>query len=122
MRIGDFLKAAAGDPRPWNCSTLPADWCVARGHADFAAKWRDVVDADECDAASGGNLLALWEAEIGEAMPVAITFSAGDVGIVRRVGMEAGAIFTGERWALRSDRGIACLTLPTAAVLKAWRP
>lgn len=123
MTLGDFLRAAARDQGPWNCSTFPADWCIALGHPDFAAEWRDITEEAECQAvAAGGKLLELWERGIARRIPNVSDFLSGDIGVLSRAGVEAGAIYTGERWAVRSDRGLAFLMLPTTAILKAWRP
>lgn len=123
VNLADFLHDAPRDPAPWNCSTFPADWCIALGHHDFAAPWRHIVEPAECDAAAAGGLLALWEMGIPNRIPIAeAPFRAGDIAIIRRAGLEAGAIFDGERWALRTDRGVAFITLPDTAIVKAWRP
>lgn len=119
--LGDFLKGVGrGD---WNCSTLPADWCLALGHPDFASDWRGITDPDECEAISVRGLVALWERGIGDALPVAVSpYRPGDIAVIRAHGLEAGAIFTGERWALRSARGFTALPLDDEHIVKAWRP
>jgi hypothetical protein len=38
------------------------------------------------------------------------------------MGEEAGGIFTGERWAIVPDRGLAFVRLPEANVVGVWRP
>lgn len=102
---------------------MPADWCVALGHPDFAARWRDLTDPAECDAIADGNLLRLWEEGIGNALPLALApYLAGDIAVIGRAGMQAGAIFTGERWAVQTERGFTALPLPDTAIVKAWRP
>lgn len=121
--VGEFLKAQLGARGPWNCSTMPADWCAALGHPDFAARWRGVVDPAECEAIAGGDLLALWEEGIGGSLPVAETpYEAGDIAVVTRAGLQAGAIFTGERWAIQTATGLTALPLGERAIVKAWRP
>lgn len=123
MTLGAFLLSVTRQRGPWNCSTMPGDWCIALGHPDFAARWRDLTDPAECDAIASGNLLSLWEEGIGAALPVAQPpFAAGDIAVVSRAGLQAGAIFTGERWALQTERGFTALPLPDRAVVKAWRP
>lgn len=123
MRLGEFLTAAAADRGPWNCSTLPADWCLALGYPDFAAKWRGVVDPPECEEAAAAGLAPLWEEGIGGALAEAeAPFAEGDIGVVRAHGLEAGAVFTGERWALRLPRGLAFARIEPEMIVKAWRP
>lgn len=125
MKLGDFLVAAAADRGPWNCSTMAADWCVALGYPDFAAEWRGIVDIAECEAvaADAGGLVNLWERGIGGGLPAASEpYQAGDIAVVAAHGLEAGAIFTGERWVFRLPRGIASLPVERAAIVKAWRP
>lgn len=102
---------------------MAADWCVALGHPDFAERWRSITDPVECETIAGGDLVSLWDAGIGGALPLASpTYQAGDIAVIRRLGLEAGAIFTGQRWALKSEYGFAALPLPDAAIVKAWRP
>jgi hypothetical protein len=119
----DFLRASARARGPWNCSTYPADWCMALGHPDFAAPWRHLTGIAECEAiAAGGKLLDLWSEGIAGRIPVVTDPRAGDIGVIERAGLTAGAIYTGERWALRAERGVTFLPLPHRAVLRAWRP
>jgi hypothetical protein len=123
MTLGEFLLRVTSRREPWNCSTMPADWCLALGHPDFAAAWRGVTDPVECETIAGGDLLSLWEAGIGQAIPVAIEpYQWGDIAVVSRAGLSAGAIYTGERWAIQTERGFVSLPLPPSAVVKAWRP
>lgn len=124
MTLGEFLREAAA-PGPWNCSTMPADWCVALGHPDFAAAWRDTTDEVECETAAvdAGGLAILWGRGIGEALPmVEPPFQAGDIGVICTCGLEAGAIYTGERWAVRTPKGVSCAALPDDVIVVAWRP
>lgn len=123
MTLGDYLQTVSQDRGAWNCSSLPGDWCASRGHPDFFAPWRDVTDDPDIADACAGGLLPLWEGAIGGCLPVAeAPYQAGDIGVLSTHGIEAGAIFTGERWAFRKPKGLAFATLPDDAVLKAWRP
>lgn len=122
MTLGKFLKAAANNRVPGNCSTLPADWLLTLGFPDFAAPWRETT-GDAADAVLAGELVGHWDAAIGTALPVVTSpFLPGDIGIVRRLIWEAGAIFTGERWAFQRRRGLAFAPMPDEAIIKAWRP
>lgn len=122
--LGLFLRAACADSRPWNCSTLAADWCIAVGKPDFAAEWREIVGDAECAdvPAAAGGLIALWDRGIGNALPCVSTLLPGDIAVVRLGEYEAGAIFTGERWAIRGPRCVHFIALQTVEPLKVWRP
>lgn len=102
---------------------MAADWCIANGWPDFAAAWRDTVDLAECQRVAATGLLDLWDRGIGAALPiVSAPYVAGDIAVVRHLGLEGGSIFTGERWAMELERGVAFIPLPQTAILKAWRP
>jgi hypothetical protein len=125
MILGEFLKARLGDAGAWNCSTDEADWCMTKGYPDFAAPWRDIVDPDECERVviEAGGLAVLWDRGIGDALPDASApYQPGDIGVVTAHGLEAGAIFTGERWAIRRQRGHLYAHPSLVAVVAAWRP
>lgn len=119
--VGAFLLAQPLDA-PWNCSTEAADWCVALGYPDFAAAWRETLDSDACEA-ENNSLLEHWRAGIGNGLRAAFEpYQAGDIAVVTVGGYAGGAIFTGERWAIRTKRGHAFLSPSHAAVAAAWRP
>lgn len=124
MTLGEFLQTQTGTGTPWNCSHLSADWCMARGHPDFAAEWREIVDPGLCDATTerAGGLLLLWDQGIGDGLPVVTELQAGDIAVVGAAGIQAGAIWTGERWAIRAARGLHFLAANSVALIKAWRP
>lgn len=136
MRLGDFLQRELSNGSPWNCSTLPADWCVALGYPDFAAAWRDITDPAECEAVpcAAGGLVALWDQGIGTALPLVgecggavplrvSELAPGDIAVIAALGMEAGAVWTGKRWALRMARGLRFIGDNSHIVIrKAWRP
>lgn len=123
MTLGEFLASRTAIAGNWNCSTMPADWCVALGYPDFAAKWRGVVDPVDCETVTGGDLLALWEEGIADRLPVATApYREGDIAVVQLASLQAGAVFTGKRWALQVERGIAAASFGDRSILKAWRP
>jgi len=119
-KLGDFLRDHAASAAPWNGSTLAADWCIALGHPDFAAAWRDITDPAECEATAQDGLSALWVIGIGDALPAVTDLEPGDIGVVSLGPLEAGAIWTGTRWAIRTPRGMHFSSDLT--VIKAWRP
>lgn len=120
MQLGDFLLDHAAQAAPWNCSTLAADWCMALGHRDFAAAWRGITDPVDCEATAEGGLVHLWDIGIGDALPVVTDLQPGDIGVVSLGPLEAGAIWTGLKWAIRTPRGMHFS--PEVTVIKAWRP
>lgn len=124
MTLADFLRSQTAASGAWNCSTLPADWCMALGHPDFAAAWRDVTDPGDCEAvpAAAGGLIALWDRGIGDALPMVETLAPGDIAVVAVAGFEAGAIWSGERWVIRAPRGLHFVAADAVAMRRAWRP
>lgn len=123
--LGEFLRKAALDRSSWNCSTMPADWCISLGFPDFAAAWRNIVEPDECEAApcEAGGLAVLWDRGIADGLPCASApFMPGDIGVISLYGFEAGGIYTGDKWAVRKQRGLAFAQLPERAIIAAWRP
>ena len=120
--LGEFLRSASG---PWNCSTMPADWCLALGHPDFAAPWRGITDISACAevSAAAGGLVELWRDGIGDGLPIVDPpYQPGDIGVVVAHGVEAGAICTGDKWAMRTARGVIFWRAPDEAIVQAWRP
>ena len=125
MTLGDFLKRELSSAAPWNCSTLAADWCLELGHPDFAANWRTFTNPVDCEEVQtdAGSLVALWECGIDDGLPaVDGEPQAGDIAVICVAGLEAGAIFSGERWVLKAQRGLHFLAPDVVEVVKAWRP
>jgi hypothetical protein len=123
MVVGEFLRGAAADRDPWNCSTMAADWCVMLGHPDFAEEWREVTDPEECTTIASYGLVDLWDIGIGDSLPVVSEpYRAGDIGVIEVLNLQAGAICVGDKWAIRNDRGMVFLSGAHLAVIKAWRP
>lgn len=125
MTLGDFLQAQRRPTDAWNCSTMTADWCMALGYPDFAADWRGTVEPTLCDkvADDAGGLVVLWDAGIGNSLRVVGDEpDAGDIAVIEAMGSQAGAIFTGDRWAIRGARVLHFLAPEQVSVIKAWRP
>ncbi|WEK42991.1 MAG: hypothetical protein P0Y64_16860 [Candidatus Sphingomonas colombiensis] len=102
---------------------MEADWAILRGHPDFATKWRGTIDPEECEAAQDvpGGLVALWDKGIGKALAVVEQPESGDIAVVAAGGIEVGAIFTGERWAIRGQRTVHFLAPDMVTARKVWR-
>ena len=125
LDVGHFLQRELTGLHPWNCTTLPADWCIELGYPDLAAGWRNITDCAEGERITreAGGLVALWERGIGDKLAWASEpWEAGDVAVVRLLEFEAGAIFTGKRWAIRGERGLAFLAVDQVECVRAWRP
>ena len=113
------------EPGVWDCCTMPAQWAIDNGLPGPMAAWRGTYgtenDAQDLIEA-GGGLLALFERELagagltrrqGDARP-------GDIGVLRILDQEAGAIFTGKRWCVVAERGLAFASVEPDAVLAVW--
>jgi len=125
--LGEYLTFIGGRPWAWgmpfdDCCTFPSDWMIERGHADPMARWRgkyhDITTCSKIINESGG-LLPLWRKALGNEQP--LEPREGDVGVVTLNGFEAGAIFTGRRWAVRGGRGWAAASFDPDSVLGFWR-
>ena len=107
-----------------DCCAFPADWAIECGWPDPMAAWRGAYGTEaEAEALifDAGGLVPLFSAGMEMAgLPEADEPHVGDIGVVSLLGEEAGAIFTGKRWAFAADRGIACASLEPGAVLKCW--
>ena len=119
MNLGEYLKAAASTP--WtpgihDCSAWPARW------AGIQIPSYSTDEEAERLVADGGGLVALWSKWIGDSLRRISEPQAGDVGIIRVITLkgraEAGAIFTGQRWAFLTPAGLALV--PTAPIA-VWR-
>lgn len=126
--LGDFLIAAGQRrrvPNKWDCCAMPAQWAIENGHPDPMAHWRGAYSTEEEAERfirDSGGLLALFDCGMtsaavarrqGEPQP-------GDIGVLSVAGHEAGAIFTGRRWAFVAERGIGFASVDPAAILAAW--
>jgi len=131
MTLGSYLEALVSIerlPGVHDCVTLPADWALACGRPDPARRWRGAYRTDEEASviiAQDGGLAALFALGMEDAgIPeVSVPPLAGDIGVIDLMGFEAGAIFTGRRWAfVPASRGLGFVSLDASAVRRAWRP
>lgn len=128
--LGEFLRDAGHKRRvaaEWDCAAFPAAWAIERGFVDPMAAWRGAYDTEEgaqalIERAGGLDVLfAAGMADAGVPEVEGANFEPGDIGVVRLLGEQAGAIFTGERWAFIAERGVSFATLDTGCVIRAWR-
>lgn len=123
--LGEFLAEAARRRRiagVWDCCTFPAEWAMRNGHPDPMAKWRGYESETEAEhlIAEAGGLDVLF-AE-GLAGLEATDLRAGDIGVIGVGAEQAGAVFTGKRWAIVLDRGLGFTSIEPEHVLRVWRP
>jgi hypothetical protein len=126
--LGEYLRGLGGKKRKagdFDCVTIVADWLIAVGCPDPMAHRRGAYDSEEAALgliSEAGGLVALFDQFLGTAGLVEREGDpeVGDVGVVAIRGEEAGAIFTGGRWALVGERGLIFVTLPRSAVPKVW--
>lgn len=127
--LGEFLRASAArrrEPGVWDCCTFPAAWAIANGYPDPMADWRGQyeTEAQALDLiADGGGLADLFARGLDAAgLPRAAgEFVPGDIGVVQLLGEQAGAVYTGKRWALVADRGMAFASIGAEFIVRAWR-
>lgn len=127
--LGEFLRGAAARRREtgvWDCCTFPAAWAMHRGWPDPMAEWRAAY-SDEEQAHDfihrAGSLAALFTRGMAAAgIPEATGApEPGDIAVVTALGAEAGAVFTGKRWALVSNRGMGFVSLEAENIVASWR-
>lgn len=105
---------------------MPAAWVIRNGFADPMALWRGRYTTEDggrelIDAA--GGLQFMFERGLRDAGVPAIGGDpqAGDVAVLELLGEQAGAVYTGERWALVADRGLAFVGVRPEVVVQIWR-
>jgi len=129
VTLGEFLQESAArrrKPGVWDCCTFPAAWAIANGYPDFMADWRGryETEAQALDLiAEAGGLADLFSAVLDEAGLTRVVgdFEPGDIGVVQLLGEQAGAVYTGKRWALVADRGMAFASIASEHIVRAWR-
>jgi hypothetical protein len=109
----------------WDCAAICANWAVDNGRDDPMQEWRGAYhndeEADEWIAKLGGlvgmfsrgmDLAGIAETPIRE---------VGTMAVVRAGEHEAGAIYTGARWALAGPRrGLVFSEFAPEDILKMW--
>ena len=109
----------------WDCCTCPAQWAVDNGYADPMADWRGSYgDEDDGLAISAdlGGLPTLFDTcllQVGMSRRDGAA-QTGDIGILTVAGAEAGAIFTGKRWAMVARRGLALPSVGGGMIAGGW--
>lgn len=127
--LGEYLRINAArrrSPGVWDCAAFPCAWAIDNGFPDPMADWRGRYDSEETALdmiADAGSLESLFTQGMGGAgLPLVDgEFEAGDIGVVQLFGEQAGAVYTGTRWAFVSERGLAFVTIRPEHVLRAWR-
>lgn len=126
--LGAFLSERIAWPRKaaeWDCCALPAAWGLALGVGDAMAAWRGVYSTEaeaEDIVARAGGLAGIFGKGLESVGAYRVdTAEPGDVGVISLHGEEAGAIYTGRRWAFVAERGLGFVTLRPEAVPHIWR-
>lgn len=127
--LGEYLREAARRRRlagVWDCAAFPADWVMMNGYCDPLAAWRGRYDSEASGLdliADAGGLVPLFAAGLASVgvRPVDGEFEPGDVGVVQVGDAQAGAVFTGKRWALVADSGMAFASIEREHIAAAWR-
>jgi len=104
---------------------MPAQWAIDNGLSDPMANWRGAYDTEESALAlieEAGGLAQLFRIGMESAgIPERHGgLQIGDIGVLLVGDQEAGAIFTGKRWALVAARGLAVASVEIEAVSAAW--
>lgn len=120
--LSAYLWEAGEAPFEWgqhDCVKFVCGWLVASGYDDPSDEFGLYDEAAANDIlAHHGSVCGL--AEYGLAfLPVTETPKRGDIGCVRPFGIDTQimAIFTGKRWAFKTQRGILCAS---AEIVKVW--
>jgi len=129
IALGEYLRTVAARRRKageWDCAAFPCDWAQANGFPDPMAAWRGRYSTEgealDLIAEAGGLAELFAEGMEGAGLaPVDGEFRPGDIGVVQLLGEQAGAVYTGERWALVADRGLAFATVGRKHIVRAWR-
>jgi len=91
--------------------------------AEWRGQYTTDVEAEEIIADAGG-LAGLFATGMSLA-GIPRTYDdpqEGDIAVISIDGEEAGAIFTGRRWAFVPERGWGAVSLDPSAILVRWRP
>jgi hypothetical protein len=114
MTLGEFLLE--GSRTPWkdgvhDCTAWPARWAGIPLPCDYSTHGRPLSE--------------IWGDWIGDRLALVIEPEAGDIGVVHVVtpqgSDEIGGIYTGDKWALLTSKGLAFVRLPEDNVIAVWR-
>lgn len=110
----------------WDCATMPAEWAIHCGYSDPVLKWRGAW-ADENSALAiiegAGGLVPLFDDGLFS-VGVGRRYGEpelGDIGVIRIMDNEAGAIYTGKRWAFVANRGLAYCSIEPEYIAATWK-
>lgn len=125
--LGEWLREHNDRPRvagKWDCCCFPAAWALANGWPDPMARWRGAYSTEaeaELLIGEAGGLLALFRTGMGDAgIPEAEAPSLGCIGVICVGDEEAGAIYTGKRWALVAEKRLVYVSVEPELVTGLW--
>ena len=124
--LGDYLKEAMSTPFEWgehDCCTFCANWMGMHIGADLLEGWRGEYET-ESEAMrllhERGGIEAVFERQIaGRADRVARPVK-GSVGIMNAGDSLVGAIYSGERWVVFSERGVRAIPHRDSLMIAMW--
>lgn len=127
--LGAFLQSnleRRREPEAWDCCGMPAAWSMACGTADPMADWRGRyrTDAEAEDILAGaGGLIGLFGSGLESVgwRPTLDEPEAGDLAVITLLDEEAGALYTGRRWAFVATRGLGFVSLERDCIARTWR-
>lgn len=128
MTVVEYLRGLAGKRTQYgecDCLLAVADWARELTGVDVGALYRGTYNSEEgwrAIVAANGGIVRLVDSTCDDLGLVRIREPvAGDLGVVDlpEVGL-MGAICSGSRWVMLTDRGLAALTTPAARVATAW--
>ena len=122
-----FLETVAASPfadGERDCALTVADWVgAATGSPDPAAhlrgRYRTALGRERLLKRLGGLEAVMVDCARRAGLTEVANPVRGDVGLIRLNGLSIAAICLGERWAIKSDRGLT--VEPADEVLRAWR-
>lgn len=113
-----YVQRTAMLPWRWgvqDCTIWVADWCVERWGIDPAARYRGCYDSEDgALRLTAAGLVAVVEPEIPLTRKDAP--GEGDIGVIEFRGQQVSAIWSGQRWLIRTPRGVAELRAPAIAI------
>lgn len=126
MALGDYIRDAANRPFKWgehDCCTFCANWAAICTQSDILDWWKGAYD-NELDALNliheNGGLYAIFSNQLGKHGREVATPDAGCIGLMKTKGQKVGAIFSGERWIVLSEKGIRAFPHKPNMVSAMW--
>lgn len=127
-KLSEYIKSLGRARRidgEHDCCTFPANWAVFLGYQDPMKAWRFSYSTEN-EAMDiiheAGGLVKLFSDGMKSAniSPRYGEPLYGDIGVIKIGEHEAGAIFSGQRWAIVAERGIAFVSIDPDYISAIW--